>query len=249
MKNLLSAILLVFVGFDLCGENYYKYQAYKSASQDEKAPREWWQRQQEWFEDGIVGVGGGFCFFCCFPLLLPIPAPGLLVHTPYRIGVEGTMNAVMVGLAEYGGYSSILWNAQLIYDIVQKPIGIIWLEKGHLYVGVGGGGVNFFWKDVPEANKQDTAWINTLYEEEKIGIAASVGIDVIVRLNIFKCCRAPPGSRLIVGGKLLWLYPWKDETVREYRKGTDKKVTVEKKGRFSDILFYPAPYVYFGFGF
>jgi hypothetical protein len=205
MKKIICIIFLIIIGIDLFAER----------------PRFSTTRKKK--EDWTIGTGG--CACCCGSSLLVIP--GMIVHTPYRMGIEGSL---------WWGFSEFLeesfWNIQLIYDVVQikSPKRVFKnITKLHIYTGMGIGEDNVR-EIIPKSE------IDIFRETENIteiqGIIVSLGTDIVIK---FPGCLTYRKRSLIIGAKTLFLSPWYD---RRYKKVTENgKILEEKETIREDLLF------------
>jgi hypothetical protein len=191
------------------------------------------EKKEEW----IIGTGG--CACCCGSSLLI--APGVIVHTTYKMGIEGSF---WWGAAEFS--EGCFWNIQLIYDVVQinfPPKGLFKnITKFHIYTGIGVG-------EYEERNIEPQSGIDFFRETENItemqGIIGTLGTDIVIK---FPGCLALRRPGFIIGAKIPFLSPWYD---RRYKKVIENEKIVEETEMIrKDLLFKTfhyllLPYIYF----
>jgi hypothetical protein len=218
MKKIFYVIFLMIIGMDISA----------------KRPRFSTTREKK--EEWIVGVGA--CGCCCGYVLGAIP--GVVVHTPYKIGVEGSVPILLGGTT--GESFTIFGNIQLIYDIVKKRKIFVskYLSNYHLYTGIGVAGYH-----------DDTKWyVGGKFELNKQtdvgGITISLGTDIEIKLpNISGCGLSLHNRKLIIGAKILLLSPWYDRRYNETLLPSDKIDRIEKTRNllFKAVYFFPLPYI------
>jgi len=193
------------------------------------------KKKEEW----IIGTGGCACCFLTTFLI----APGIIVHTSYRVGVEGSLY-----LGYHGGDASEkFWNAQLIYDVVQikSPKRLFKnITKLHIYTGIG---VGEYDKSYSSYESDHGSFKETENTTEMQGIIVSLGTDIVIK---FSGCLALRRPGFIIGAKIPFLSPWYD---RRYKKVIENEKIVEETETIrKDLLFKTfhcilpfVPYIYF----
>jgi hypothetical protein len=224
MKKIFCIIFLIIVGMDL----------FAKLPRSSKTLSSYYYRKEKW----IIGVGS--CCAICFMgvPLLPLPSLGFIIHTPYRIGIEGGFS-VFGGIGDEGELMVSIWSIQIIYDIIRISE-LKWSEEGlsrttaGFYVGTGIAGYS-------TENSEDLYSGGYYLKRGDVkGVTISAGFNFTV-------------SDVMMGIKILLLSPWEDRRYWEKRIPSEEikqSGTTTKNLLFKNVYFlWPVPYISYVFTF